>query len=181
MKHIVELNQLWKPGFGIVLVGFGLLLSFQNCSKVNFTEGSVTPIQVAGATVDVVCDPFNVSGTCDPTSTKGLIGNVYHLPGEYDSVDRYISSGQKLDIYVQMSNLNIPTRSWSSGFPTSAGSTLKDAKGEALIEFFALDLKGAFVLTSNQTEGAYDFGVAADDGLILDIDGKTIVNNDGSH
>ncbi|RYZ79773.1 MAG: hypothetical protein EOP04_27150, partial [Proteobacteria bacterium] len=96
-------------------------------------------------------------------------------------VQRYIDAGTRLNVYIQMTNLNIPTRSWTSGFPTSTGGNIKDKNGDSLIEFFALDLRGIFSLPSNKAEGDYDFAIASDDGAILDIDGKAVVTNDGAH
>ncbi|NJL25109.1 MAG: hypothetical protein HC902_07985 [Calothrix sp. SM1_5_4] len=50
-----------------------------------------------------------------------------------------------------------------------------------MIEWFALDLKGFFSLPADVVPGDYQFAFASDDGAILDLDGKTVLNHDGHH
>ena len=181
MKSTESKLKFWAPKLAATFAIILVMVSFQNCSKVNFSEDVSSAVKTAGIPDNVICDPFSSASSCDPNSGDGLRGNVYYLPNEKNSVQNYIDYGTKLNLYVQMSNLDIPTRDWSSGFPSSAGGLLKDQNGAALIEYFGMDLKGAIVLTSRQNEDDYDFAIASDDGAILDIDGKTLVNNDGQH
>ena len=173
--------------FGILLTGAILISLFQNCSKVNFVE---TPTAILNASagdpgVNIVCDPFSANSTCSTNSGEGLLGNVYHLPNTTSNnnvgVQHYIDYGTKLNLYIQLSSLNIPLRQWSAGFPDGKNGSILDAQGQPLIEYFALDLRGKLTLNQELPEGQYQFAIASDDGAILDVDGEIIVNNDGWH
>lgn len=143
------------------------------------TMPSSTPTTMPGP---VACDPFTTSPTnqCDTTSTAGLIGAVYYLPNGV-GVQNYIDHGEKLNLTVLLGNLNIAPRSWLDGFPDEGNQLLREADGSILNEYFALDLTGKIQLPSSMSEGMYQFGLLSDDGAILDIDGQTIVNDDGTH
>jgi hypothetical protein len=182
MKQVSKTRRLIFRFTKVLVAGVGLGLAFQNCSSVKFSpEELASSESPAGVTQPetIVCDPFSPGSLC-AESTGGLLGNVYHLPNARGSVQEYIDNGTKLNILVQMTNLNIPDRDWTAGFPGGDG-LIKDLSGEPLIEYFALDLKGFLKLTPNQLEGDYQFALASDDGAILDLDGQEVVNNDGEH
>ena len=69
---------------------------------------------------------------------------------------------------VYTSEINVPDRSWTKGFP---GVTDR-------FEWFAIDYHGS--LKANKA-GHYTFRLASDDGSKLFIDGKLLINNDGVH
>lgn len=170
-----------KRVFSVLVISGALIFSFQNCAPVSFAEKAEKVSLSNTEDLETVCDPFsNDSGDCATTPDKGLIGNVYYLPNNVVGVQNYIDYGTKLKINLQLTNLDIPTRQFSAGFPTSQG-VIQDSQGQPLIEFFALDLRGYLELESNYMEGAYQFAIASDDGAILDLDGQTIVDNDGWH
>jgi PA14 domain. len=173
-----------KQTIGVILFVGTLVAAFQNCSNVNFSKDAATATESGlEPSIPVICDPLSTgsqAATCHEGSDDGLLGNVYYLPNEKGSVQRYIDYGTRLNIYVQMSNLDIPTRDWTSGFPAPQG-VLQDQNGDALIEYFGMDLRGYIKLKDNYNEDDYDFAIASDDGAILDIDGREIVNNDGQH
>lgn len=180
MKQVSKTQRLMFRFTKVLVAGVGLSLAFQNCSDVKFTPEVLSSVDApAGGPEIIVCDPFSAGSSC-AESTSGLLGNVYYLPGARGSVQEYIDRGTRLNILIQMTNLNIPDRSWTDGFPGGSG-LIKDLAGEPLIEYFALDLKGFLKLTPNQLEGDYQFALASDDGAILDLDGQEIVNNDGEH
>lgn len=177
-------------------LGMGIILSlgFQNCSGPNlaFKEvaqesdnsglgGEVIPPAVV-VNIPVVCDPLAAGqGTCaaDVQKKNGLLGNIYSYPNGV-GVNSYIERGKKLDLLIQMSHLDIPLRSWTEGFAGPNGP-LRDENGEVLNEFFALDLTGFLTLKAPFTSGEYQFALASDDGAILDLNGQTIIDNDGTH
>jgi len=173
-----------------------LLLGFQNCSKVGVSDIAAPQVAAAtgnpanlgaptapsAATPPVVCDPLSSGGTtCDASlGGAGLLGNVYFLLNGV-GVQNYINNGQKLDVTVLLTDLDVPDRDWTAGFPGANGTPLTEPDGSILNEWFAFDLNGKLQLPSSMSEGAYQFGFYSDDGAILYIDGQMIVNNDGTH
>jgi hypothetical protein len=170
---------------GLLASLLGIVCIYQSCAKAKFGanfEGS--GINQLGTGVTVVCDPFSPSPGCTPPPpgggpTPGLIGNVYTYPNG-TKVDDYINLGKKLPVLVQLSALDIPVRSWTTGFPGPHGGVL-DASGNLLIEYFALDLGGFFQAPASLPEDDYQFAMNSDDGSILYFDGKETVNDDGTH
>jgi hypothetical protein len=180
MKQVSKTQRLVFRYTIVLVAGAGLGLAFQNCSNVKFSPEELSSLEApAGGPETIVCDPFSPGSQC-AESSSGLLGNVYYLPNARGSVQEYIDRGTKLNVLVQMTNLNIPDRDWTAGFPGGNGA-LKDLSGDVLNEYFALDLKGFLKMTPQQMEGDYQFALASDDGAILDLDGQEIVNNDGEH
>jgi hypothetical protein len=162
-------------------------IAFQNCSKVGVNDVPASVLSAAGAPTGsvagpVVCDPFatTTSESCAVSSGAGLLGNVYYLPNG-NGVDNYIENGTQLNVQVVLSEINVPTRDWTSGFPGENGSALTEPDGSILNEWFALDLKGFLELPDSMSEGVYQMALMSDDGSILLIDGQQVVNNDGTH
>lgn len=179
MKQVSKVQRLIFRLSSVAILGAALGLAFQNCSNVKFRPEEAASLGSPTEPESIICDPFSEGSKC-AESTSGLLGNVYYLPNARGSVQDYIDYGTRLNILVQMTNLNIPDRSWTDGFPGGEG-LIKDLAGDPLIEYFALDLKGFLKLTPNQLEGDYHFALASDDGAILDLDGQELVNNDGEH
>lgn len=65
---------------------------------------------------------------------------------------------------LYFSQVNVPTRSFSSGFPRLDGGKIKDDSNRDLLEYFRLDLDGFIELAPGMTAGDYEFAVLADDG-----------------
>lgn len=103
----------------------------------------------------------------DEKMAFSLVGTIYYLPKRTSRLplnfDKYEAVGK-----VYVNKLDIPTRSFSTGFP---GITDR-------FEWFAIDYHGAFLIDSAQW---FDFALFSDDGSKLFIDGKLVVNNDGNH
>ncbi|NJL25110.1 MAG: hypothetical protein HC902_07990 [Calothrix sp. SM1_5_4] len=129
---------------------FAIGLAFQNCGRAKFTHvdsassadnGPLGTNNGSGNT-PVVCDPFTNPTLCGSgnggggggsrrlrrwsgggggnSPGPGLLGNVYYYP-QGKLVDEYIEKGQRLDILVQLSKIDIPTRAWTAGFPGPNG------------------------------------------------------------
>lgn len=156
-----------------------LLLGFQNCQKVNFSEDT------SSIKNDVICDPFNptTADACPPGS--GLIGNIYYRPTNatwnVNSTTDLITHGTRVNQIVQLSQMNIPERSFSDGFPDPGGGKVQNDANEDLIEWFALDMTGFFRIDDPAKTGQYQFALVSDDGVILRIDNQDVIVNDNQH
>ena len=64
--------------------------------------------------------------------------------------------------------LNVPSRQFTEGFPGVSSR----------IEWFAIRYRGKFTVAA---AGTYKFRLVSDDGSMLYIDGRLIINNDGQH
>ena len=109
------------------------------------------PITTFGVTV---VDPF------------GLRGDIYLLRPETNRLPKFEKLKPVGAIYT--SALNIPPRDFSDGFP---GVTDR-------FEWFAIDYNGYFYVSN---PGIYRFLLASDDGSMLYIDDKRVIDNDGIH
>jgi hypothetical protein len=69
---------------------------------------------------------------------------------------------------ICMDNFDVPTRSFTEGFPGVPD----------LYEWFALRARAKLVIPQG---GSYTFYLNSDDGSILYIDGKMVIDNDGLH
>lgn len=139
----------------------------------------------------VVCDPF--SPTADGSCVKGLQANLYYLSeaqraAPFKNVDEFISKGIKANVLIYLANLFSPTRSFTKGFTTTEGVTLRTNEGETLMEYFALDITTFVKLDpTNETEGKYQFAILSDDGAVVEYQGKnettwkSLINSDGDH
>lgn len=112
---------------------------------------SDAPITTFGVTV---VDPF------------GLKGEIYLLPATTEWLPNFEKLKPVGAIYT--SALNIPVRSFRTGFP---GVTDR-------FEWFAIDYHGYFYVDA---PGKFGFALASDDGSKLYIDGKTVIDDDGIH
>jgi hypothetical protein len=96
----------------------------------------------------------------------GLHGEIYLLKPGSQSLPNFKKMKPVGSIYTYA--LNIPARDFTEGFP---GITDRN-------EWFAIDYNGSFWIDS---PGRYEFLLASDDGSKLLIDGKTVIDNDGTH
>lgn len=86
--------------------------------------------------------------------------NAKHLPKSYSNIDPVS--------VVYACEWDIPTRDWSQGFPGV----------EDFFEWFAIRYEGKFSIS---TPGKWKFRISSDDGSKLYIDGKLVIDNDGTH
>jgi hypothetical protein len=116
---------------------------------------------------------------------KGLKGSIYVLEQGYSGpeiqIGYILANGVRLPQDVQMTNFNVPARSFTEGFPLSNGTLLSGPSGQPILEWFAFDLTGYFTLRSPYASGQYQFAVFIDDGAVIRLDGQVILNADGYH
>ena len=117
---------------------------------------------IASVPALAVKDPF---GNRTPLP-DGLRGAVYNLP----PLTNVLPNFEKLKPagYVYTYSLDVPDRLWTEGMP---GITDR-------VEWFAIDYEGDFWLTKT---GKYRFRLTSDDGSMLYIDGRLVIDNDGVH
>jgi hypothetical protein len=99
-------------------------------------------------------------------NANSLRGEIYYLAEGTSSLPDFSTITPVGSIYTQV--LDVPQRSFSSGFP---GVTDR-------FEWFAIRYTGSFIVN---TEGDYIFRLVSDDGSRLFIDGQKIIDNDGVH
>jgi hypothetical protein len=98
--------------------------------------------------------------------SSGFKGDVYLLKEGTDFLPNFKKLKPIGSVYTPV--LFIPTRNFREGFP---GVTDR-------FEWFAIDYNARFWVS---TPGKYGFALTSDDGSKLYIDGKTIIDNDGTH
>lgn len=98
----------------------------------------------------------------------GLIGEVY-VPG--CPIHQMPDFDLLTPVYTFVTpNLDVPERRYTEGFPTP--------EIQSVVEDFAIRFRGELAI---DTPGRYTFGLYADDGAKLYIDGRLVVDNDGIH
>ena len=102
-----------------------------------------------------------------PASQKPIRGDVFILPDNTVSLPRDFSRLKPIG-KIFVSEINVPDRSWTEGFPHVP----------EIFEWFAIEYTATMVI-KEPTE--FVFSLGSDDGSRLYIDGKVIVNNDGQH
>jgi hypothetical protein len=120
----------------------------------------------------------SATSSSDPFSVNGCInGDVYSIPDEFGkNLPRssvFLLTDEQLSqltpvTNASLKNFNIPTRQYSTGFPSYP----------SLQEWFQIKFSG-YLLTP--TSGIYAIAVESDDGSKLRIDNNLIINNDGVH
>jgi len=174
---------------GIVFLGFtGCGETAQNANSLKEGE-ALSPFNVNKYQQNkLVCDPFEGGGNSAGFSA-GLKADLFYLSSgqpRYQSVYDYIEHGTKSDQVLFFSQVNVPTRLFSIGFPLETGELVKTDEGTTLFEYFALDLTANLQLRQEQEEGLYELALLSDDGSVLKVKEEngeyvTIVDNDGNH
>jgi hypothetical protein len=113
----------------------------------------------------VVGEPLYSFGTT-VVGNSGFRGEIYLISPGSKKLPNF-SKLQPVGV-VYTPYLSVPLRSFDEGFP---GVTER-------FEWFAIDYTGRFWVSE---QGTYRFALASDDGSILYIDGKRVIQNDGQH
>ncbi|MBC86066.1 MAG: hypothetical protein CL677_02715 [Bdellovibrionaceae bacterium] len=152
------------------------------------TEGPLSAYDVNQHKLNqIVCDPFDGGG--NTTFNGGIQADLYYRGAgqeRYYDVMKYIEYGQKSSKTLFFSDINVPTRLWTAGFPTETGEVIQDDSGEDLHEYFALDMKTIIQLGPDDEPGLYELALLSDDGSILKMRNsqgiyEVVVDNDGDH
>lgn len=115
--------------------------------------------------VPVQDDTMAHFGTTVVLST-GLRGDIYFIPPMSLNLPKFNKLKPVGTVYT--TELNIPRRSFTQGFP---GVTDR-------FEWFAIDYSGKIWIDK---PGKYTWGLVSDDGSRLYIDGHQVIDNDGMH
>lgn len=135
----------------------------------------------------LVCDPFDGNSPTD--MTQGLHARLTYLSSQqprYQSVEKMLSSGKQSGQELFFSEVVVPTRLFTMGFPKESGGIVQTDDGTDLVEYFAIELEGGVRLGPDDLEGEYQLALLSDDGSIMSVaedDGeyRVVVNNDGDH
>jgi hypothetical protein len=99
-------------------------------------------------------------------STSGLQGRIYFLKENTEKLPRLDRMKSVGTIYTNM--LNVWPQRFDEGFPGISDR----------FEWFGIDYTGRFWI---EAAGQYRFSLLSDDGSRLSIDGKELIDNDGTH
>lgn len=97
-----------------------------------------------------------------------ITAEVYSIPENSTKLPNYDQIADRKQTTVCMDKYDVPTRDFTAGFPEIPN----------LFEWFSLHTKTKIVIP---VAGNYKFRVFSDDGANLYIDGKKVVDNDGTH
>jgi hypothetical protein len=135
----------------------------------------------------VSCDPLG--GARTDRYNLGLAARVFYArSGDVrpTGATGYVIRGQEIDVDLFFTRLNVPTRAFTSGFPTEAGDLLRNDQGAPLLEYFGLRFRSNLRLAPNDRAGNYQLAILSDDGAVLRLDttGRGVerfLDNDGDH
>jgi PA14 domain-containing protein len=113
----------------------------------------------------VIGEPLYTFGTT-VAANSGFRGEIYFISTGSKKLPNFSTLKPVGVIYTPY--LAVPLRAFDEGFP---GVTER-------FEWFAIDYTGRFWVSE---QGTYRFALASDDGSILYIDGKKVIQNDGQH
>ena len=109
--------------------------------------------------------PFSIFGS-DVSISEAFHGKVYYLSEGTTHMPVFRTMKPIGDVYA--TSLNVPTQDYEEGFPGVHGR----------VEFFGIDYDGYFWVSK---PGEYHFSLTSDDGSLLFVDDRLVVNNDGEH
>jgi hypothetical protein len=125
----------------------------------------VAALTAAGFAQQAEQDPVYVFGTTVviPSGLKGVIYYISHSETKFLDLEKEKPRGS-----IYTSSLNIPPQDYKAGFP-GIGKRF---------EWFAIDYTGKFWISK---PGEYRWELTADDGAMLFIDDKLVIDNSGIH
>ncbi len=160
-----------------------LRLQFEAGTRLSYSEGklsaakgvpkegtesvsvSIADIPECNTKVDVKLVPDNAF-VVGSTLERGVKGKLYVVPKGQGALPDYTQLKPVADVF--MATIDIPTRSFTEGFPNVP----------ELKEWFSIDFRG-FLLIS--TPGDYQFRIVSDDGSKLFLNNQLVIDNDGTH
>lgn len=198
----------------IFICSLVVAVGFQNCGKISLESLPAAKLNTALGTpspastsvdssilkideaVGFVCSAFG--SIVVPSEKSGLKTELRYLDQKNSSSIKDFNAIKSVDYFddqnphflkapetIYLSDVNVPTRSFTDGFTGSNGASLKDNNGNILIEYFGLKMESLLKLGPNDPEGNYELATLSDDGTVLQIkengQWKTVINNDGSH
>jgi len=107
------------------------------------------------------------SADSEPARQKLIRGDVFIIPDNTVGLPRDFSRLKPIGT-IFVSEINVPDRSWTEGFPDVP----------EIFEWFAIEYTATMVI---KEPAKFVFSLGSDDGSRLYIDEKVIVNNDGQH
>lgn len=109
-----------------------------------------------------------------PVNSKNITCSVYDITGmgvsvipDFDTINNDAAG------VIDVSTINNPTTNDTELFPMFVGTSV-----EALKVSFAIDCQARLIVP---VDGAYQFNLTSDDGSILYVGGKKVIDNDGAH
>ena len=170
----------------VLVAAFAFMSLSMGCSPAKFQMNGQEKGDNGTLAAPIICDPFDTANIIDPKS--GLSGSIYTIDAKqprYKSSRDYLKYGTELNANLFLDRVYVPTRDFSTGFATSS-STLQDATGATLVEYFGLKLKSTVKLSATDAEGDYQFALLSDDGSSMyevkaNGDLERIVENEGDH
>ncbi|XGC81571.1 OmpL47-type beta-barrel domain-containing protein [Bdellovibrio bacteriovorus] len=154
--------------------------------------GNVSSTSIDFVSKKVICDPFSKAGYACKQGWKGEIRYFHDTTGAsgWSNLAPYFTHGHDANAVLYMSQIFVPVRTFSNGFPTTDGELLKkkpEHGGGNLIEYFALRMKTVMKLKEGESSGYYQFALISDDGSKLYIANDktspyvTVIDNDQNH
>jgi hypothetical protein len=99
---------------------------------------------------------------------------------EWSHLDDYIGGDTVVNrSKLFLTQLDVPTRSFTSGFPTLSGTKIKADDGSDLTEYFHIDFRSELKLGDTEDEGLYEIATLSDDGVRMSVDGDLYLENPG--
>ncbi|MBS1959167.1 MAG: hypothetical protein JST80_06845 [Bdellovibrionales bacterium] len=170
----------------------------KNAKKVSSVYGVLMALALSGCFVSAPQQYFSSNYVCDALDGghgSTIKGRLYYLNASqvgagYSGIDDFLTRGTSPDVDFYLGQLNIPNHAFDKGFTTNGNSTLKDDRGNELIEYFGFHFTTRIRLPAGSAPKYMQFGLVSDDGARLIIHRKnpdgtvtrlTNVNNDGDH
>lgn len=173
----------------LTLIGGGLIscTTYKGTNEDGTATGATNAFDVNKYPIHkTVCDPFGG----DPVGNlqEGVKAELFYKGSSqptWNKVGDYLAQGHSSQQSLFFSEINVPTRLFSLGFPTETGGVVADDSGQALFEYFALKFSGRLRLGAEDEPGTYELALLSDDGAILSFssegESQVMVSNDGDH
>jgi hypothetical protein len=189
-----------------VFRSFGLMAVFAGCGagsgsgeKLEVLAGDevldpaakMTDFEIQSLFGDDVCETLGEQPVPDAPGgfRNGLRARVHVPPadfrtqvGVWSNLSRYFQPDvQPLSNDLFLDQVAVPTRAFSTGFPTLSGQKVQDSEGNDLVEYFALDIRSELNLSAWAESKHMEWAILSDDGASLAIDGQVIAESNAVH